>query len=124
MASYSNPFDDGTFNFGRPAIPRGKVIIVWDYEVSSHLDRVFRPTNLTECRPSGLRKNCPVPNGMSGFTAVKMIRKAALRFGTVDHFEAYSYWSNNSNSILKQELSVSGVKACDVPRCIVPFSQC
>ncbi|KAG8961856.1 hypothetical protein FRC05_005688 [Tulasnella sp. 425] len=115
MASYSNPFDDGNFNFGRPAMPRGKVIIVWDYEVSSHLDRLFGPTKLTECRPLGLRKNCPVPNGMSGFTAVKMIRKAALRFGTIDHFEAYSYWSNSSNSILKQELSVSGVKLRDCP---------
>ncbi|KIO25065.1 hypothetical protein M407DRAFT_25597 [Tulasnella calospora MUT 4182] len=91
MDSYSGHFDDGTFNFARPAMPRGKVVIVWDYE------------------------NCPVPNGMSGFTAVRMIRKAALRFGTVDHFEAYSYWSNNCNSLIKQELSVSGVKLRDCP---------
>lgn len=91
MNTYSGHFDDGGFNSGRPAIPRGKVVIVWDYE------------------------NCPVPSGMSGFTAVRMIRKAALRFGTIDHFEAYSYWSNNANSLLKQELSVSGVKLRDCP---------
>ncbi|KAG9004664.1 hypothetical protein FRB90_010789 [Tulasnella sp. 427] len=91
MAAYSSSFGFGTNALDSTAVLRGRVVIVWDYE------------------------NCPVPSGMSGFTAARMIRKAALQFGSVDHFEAYSYWSNSPNSLLKQELSVSGVKLRDCP---------
>ncbi|KAG8914253.1 hypothetical protein FRC01_004152 [Tulasnella sp. 417] len=115
MDSYSGHLDNGTFNFGRFPLPRGKVVIVWDYEVSTPPAQFSRVPGLISYLSSSLQKNCPIPDGMSGFTAVRMIRQAALRFGTVDHFEAYSYWSNDPNSLLKQELSVSGVKLRDCP---------
>ncbi|KAG8961858.1 hypothetical protein FRC05_005690, partial [Tulasnella sp. 425] len=60
--------------------------------------------------------NCPVPNGVSGLSAIRNIREAALKFGPIDQFEAYCDWSNKSGSNIKNDLSISGVKLRDCPK--------
>ncbi|KAG8940145.1 hypothetical protein FRC04_005629 [Tulasnella sp. 424] len=79
--------------FGRfTKTPTRKVIVLWDYE------------------------NCPVPKGVSGLSAIRNIREAALKFGTIDQFEAYCDWSSNAGTNIKNDLSISGVKLRDCPK--------
>ncbi|KIO25066.1 hypothetical protein M407DRAFT_211186 [Tulasnella calospora MUT 4182] len=90
--SAQNVLESDPFGFGRFVnTPERKVVILWDYE------------------------NCPVPNGVSGLSVVRNIREAALKFGSIDQFEAYCYWSNNPSAAIKNDLSLSGVKLRDCP---------
>ncbi|KAG8894857.1 hypothetical protein FRC01_012702, partial [Tulasnella sp. 417] len=91
--SAQNGFESDPFGFGRLVnTPERKVIVLWDYE------------------------NCPIPHGVSGLSVVRNIREAALKFGSIDHFEAYhTCWSNNHNTRMKNDLSLSGVKLRDCP---------
>ncbi|KAG8962118.1 hypothetical protein FRC05_005518 [Tulasnella sp. 425] len=87
-----NLLDADPFGFGRfQNTPEGKVIVLWDYE------------------------NCPVPKGISGLSAVRNIREAALKFGSIDQFEAYCDWSNKASTGIRDDLSISGVKLRDCP---------
>ncbi|KAG8962122.1 hypothetical protein FRC05_005522, partial [Tulasnella sp. 425] len=82
-----NILDADPFGFGRFVnTPERKVIILWDYE------------------------NCPVPKGASGLSAIRNIREAALKFGSIDQFEAYCDWSDDAYTGIKNDLSNSGVK--------------
>ncbi|KAG9047939.1 hypothetical protein FS837_001123, partial [Tulasnella sp. UAMH 9824] len=90
--SAQNVLDSDPFGFGRFVnTPERKVVILWDYE------------------------SCPVPSGVSGLSVVRNIREAALKFGSIDQFEAYCYWSNNPNASVKNDLTLSGVKLRDCP---------
>ncbi|KAG8940086.1 hypothetical protein FRC04_005652 [Tulasnella sp. 424] len=91
-SSDQNLLDADPFGFGRfQNTPEGKVIVLWDYE------------------------NCPVPKGISGLSAIRNIREAALEFGSIDQFEAYCDWSNESSTGIRNDLSISGVKLRDCP---------
>ncbi|KAG8940088.1 hypothetical protein FRC04_005654 [Tulasnella sp. 424] len=92
-SSGQNLLDADPFGFGRfQNTPEGKVIVLWDYE------------------------NCPVPKGISGLSAIRNIREAALKFGSIDQFEAYCDWSDKASSNIKNDLSISGVKLRDCPK--------
>ncbi|KAG8962121.1 hypothetical protein FRC05_005521 [Tulasnella sp. 425] len=92
-SSAQNITDADPFGFGRfVTTPERKVIVLWDYE------------------------NCPVPKGASGLSAIRNIREAALKFGSIDQFEAYCDWSGKASNNIKNDLSISGVKLRDCPK--------
>ncbi|KAG8991529.1 hypothetical protein FRB90_001310, partial [Tulasnella sp. 427] len=47
---------------------------------------------------------------------VRNIRDAALKFGSIDQFEAYAPWSSNPDSSTKNDLAFSGVRLRDCPQ--------